>query len=126
MSEILNELKADFDRQLKKIDFKSYDPYSRPFMNALFIGQMFMCVKTLEEDDVEEELDGARKYFEMFKKTGDTTYKDMAGDELRHAGNLIKMHLAKSTDEKHKEMLNEREKERQELLRVVSDKTNER
>ena len=126
MSEILNELKKDFDNELKKIDFKAYDPYSRPFMNALFIGQMFMCMKTLEEDDVEEELDGARKYFEMYGETGDSTYKDMASDELRHAGNLIKMHLAKSTDEKQKEILAAREKERQELLRVVSDKTNER
>jgi hypothetical protein len=62
----------------------------------------------------------------MYKETGDSTYKDMASDELRHAGNLIKKHLATSTDEGHKEMLNAREKERQELLKVVSDKTNER
>lgn len=36
----LNEMKKDFDDALKQIDFKAYDPYSRKFMNALFIGQI--------------------------------------------------------------------------------------
>lgn len=117
------ELRKDFKSALSKIDFTAYDPYSRPFMNALFIGQMFMCMQALEcGDDVEEELDGARKYYAMFQETGDSTYKDMAGDELRHAGILIKKHLAKTTDESHREALNIHEKERQDMLKAMSVK----
>ena len=111
-------LKQDFKDALSKIDFsKEYDPYSRPFMKALFIGQLLMACEELE-DDVEEELDGARTYWEKFQETGDVQYREMAHDELRHAGILIKKHLAKA-DESEREYLNGLEKERQEMLKLV-------
>lgn len=115
------ELRRDFEEAVSRVDFKKYDPYSREFMKALFIGQMHMAAKSLcDEDDVEEELDGAEKYYEVYSRTGDAAYKDMASDELRHAGTLIKKHLAKATDEDRRAELNAHEKRRQEMLKVVS------
>ena len=93
MKEAVKELRKDFKEILSKIDFKEYDPYSKKFMTAGFVGQMWFLLKTLcEDDDVEEEIDGARTYFEKYLETNDTQYRDMAKDELRHAGILIKKH----------------------------------
>lgn len=114
----LEELKKDFHEALSHIDFsEAYDPYSKQFMKALFIGQLLVAVKEME-DDVEEEMDGARKYWETYLETNDIQYKEMAGDELRHAGILIKKHLAKA-DEHERAYLNGLEKDRQEMLRLV-------
>lgn len=115
------ELKHDFEEALSEIDFKKYDPYSREFMKALFIGQMYMAAKCVcEDDDVEEELNGARKYWEMFQESNDIQYKEMAHDELKHAGILIKKHLVKTSDELKRAELNWHEKERQEMLKMMS------
>ena len=118
-------LKEDFKDALSKIDFeKEYDPYDRAFMKALFLGQMWLAAKWLEsDDDVDDELDGARKYWRMFLQTNDQSYKEMAMDELRHAGILIKKRLANATDAKKKSWLDALEKERQEMLKAVSSKT---
>lgn len=70
-------------------------------------------------NDVKEELDGAKKYYDEYLKTGDVSYKDMANDELKHAGILIKKHLAKA-DERTKSSLNYLEKERQEMQKMFS------
>ena len=113
----LEELKKDFKEALSHIDFSEYDPYSRPFMKALFIGQLLMAVKDME-DDVDEELDGARNYWNKYLETNDVQYKEMAHDELKHAGILIKKHLA-TADESEKAYLNGLEKERQEMLKLV-------
>lgn len=113
-------LKEDFKDALSQIDFdKPYDPYSKPFMKALFIGQLLMACREIE-DDVEEELDGAKDYWERFNETGDVQYREMAHDELKHAGILIKKHMA-TADEKEKEYLNRLEKERTEMLRLVKE-----
>ena len=113
----LEELKKDFKEALSHIDFSEYDPYSKPFMKALFIGQLLMAVKEME-DDVDEELDGARNYWNKYLETNDVQYKEMAHDELKHAGILIKKHLA-TADESEKAYLNGLEKERQEMLKLV-------
>ncbi len=111
-------LKEDFKKALSHIDFENaYDPYSKTFMKALFIGQLLMACEELE-DDVEEELDGARTYWEKYQETGDVQFREMAHDELRHAGILIKKHLAKA-DESEKEYLNNLEEERQKMLKLV-------
>lgn len=115
------ELKHDFKELLSTIDFKAYNPFSKTFMKALFIGQMIMATKCVCEDyDVQDELDGAEKYFEMYKETSDVQYKEMASDELRHAGILIKKHLSKTTDDSEKEKLNLYEKDRQDMLKSIS------
>lgn len=121
LKEICGELRKDFKEALSHVDFMHYDPFKTPFMKVLFIGQVWMAVKMMyDDDDVQEELDGAAKYLETYTETGDTAYKDMASDELRHAGTLIKKHLAKPADDAEKNRLNEQEKERAEMLKVVS------
>ena len=113
-------LKEDFKDALSQIDFtKKYDPYSKTFMKALFIGQLLMACEELE-DDVEEELDGARNYWELYLETSDVQYKEMAHDELKHAGILIKKHLAKA-DESERDYLNKLEADRQSMLKAMKE-----
>ena len=122
MKDAVKELRKDFKDVLSKINFSEYDPYSKKFMTAIFVGQMWFLVKSLmEDDDVEEEIEGARTYFEKYLETNDTQYRDMAKDELRHAGILIKKHSEWADEEKQK-TLNQHEEERQELIKAI-DKT---
>jgi polyphosphate kinase len=89
-------------------------------MKASFIGQMWYLMKALhDDDDVEEELEGAETYMEKWHTTGDTVFRDMAKDELRHAGILIKKHYEWADDDK-KAVLEEHENKRQELLKMLS------
>jgi len=123
MKQEIKELRTDFKECISNIYFMNYDPFSKSFMKAGFIGQMWMLLKMLvEDDDVEEELDGARKYYENFLSSGDVTYKEMAKDELRHAGILIKKH-SEWADEEKKKHLEQQETERQEMLKMI-EKTN--
>ena len=118
MKEKLEELKKDFKDTVSKINFQRYDPYSRDFMTPLFIGMLFVAMKMIcDDDDVEEELDGAKEYMKRYSETMDNSYKDMAVDELRHAGILIKKHLENGGD---KLKLEEQDKERHELMKKVS------
>lgn len=122
MKDAVKELRKDFKDVLSKINFNEYDPYSKKFMTASFVGQMWFLVKSLmEDDDVEEEIEGAKTYFEKYLETNDTQYRDMAKDELRHAGILIKKHSEWADEEKQK-TLNQHEEERQELIKAI-DKT---
>ena len=121
MSWEMEELEKDFLEALSKIDFKKYDPYSRTFMTPLFIGMLLTAMK-MAEDDVEEELKGAESYYETFLETGDSDFKGMASDELRHAGILIKKHLAKNPDSEKREKLNALEKRRQDMMKMIASK----
>lgn len=120
-----NELRSDFRLSLRKIDPHGYDPFSRKFMEALFIGQMWQILHGMKEvpddifSDIEEEFDGAKKYYKTYEETGDNSYKEMSGDEIRHAGILIKKSLAKTTDAETKRKLNLYEEKRQSLARMV-------
>lgn len=120
MEMAMKELKKDFKEALSEINFKEYDPWSKKFMKASFIGQMWYLMKALhDDDDVEEELEGAETYMEKWHTTGDTVFRDMAKDELRHAGILIKKHYEWADDDK-KAVLEEHENKRQELLKMLS------
>ena len=120
MKDDLKELKRDFKEVLSVIDFTEYDPFSKVFMKASFIGQMWLLLKTLYEDDeVGEEIEGAEKYIKKFEESGDTQFRDMAKDELRHAGILIKKNYEWADDEK-KAALEQHENKRQELLKKLS------
>lgn len=89
------ELEKDLVRALENIDFKAYHPCSKRFVAAMNIGLMLDIInKQLEREPIMEEIDGAKKYLADFKSTGDTTYKNMAHDELRHAEILL--HKAKT------------------------------
>jgi len=115
----MKELKKDFRDSLSEINFKDYDPWSKKFMKASFIGQMWFLLKALrDDDDVEEELEGAETYMEKWHTTGDSAFRDMAKDELRHAGILIKKHYEWADDDK-KALLEEHENKRQELLKML-------
>lgn len=121
MKEALKELRKDFKESVSKIDFKHYDPYSKQFMTAGFIGQMWFLMKSLYEDDeVEGELDGAKEYMARYEDTGDTAFRDMAKDELKHAGILIKKKYEWADGEK-KVRLEEQENERQTLLKEIEE-----
>ena len=116
---VMQELEKDFRHLVSCVDFDGYDPFSKDFMRACLVGQMLATMKILE-DDVDEELDGAKKYYETYLETGDNSYKDMANDELRHAGILIKKHLAEPHDDAVKEKMNSLERERQDMMRKMS------
>lgn len=119
MKQAIKELKKDFKDTLTEINFKEYDPFSKVFMKAGFIGQMWMLIKMLhDDDDVAEELEGAEKYLEKYHSTGDVAFRDMAKDELKHAGILIKKHYEWADDEK-KAVLEEHENKRQELMKMI-------
>lgn len=123
MSNDIEELRNDLKEVLKCIDFKKYDPMSKMFERALNIGLMLVSVETLEKtEDVKEELDGAKNYFEIYLKTNDVQFRDMASDELKHAGILIKKHLAKTTDEHKIKKLNDYEDERLDMLKIITPK----
>lgn len=113
------ELEDDFRHLVSCVDFNGYDPFSRDFMRACLVGQMLMTMKMLG-NDVEEELEGAEKYLDMYKKTSNVMFRDMASDELRHAGNLIKFHMSKTSDANEKKRLEDYEKKRADMERTVS------
>ena len=123
MKDCIKILKEDFKEAVSQIDFKGpYNPWGKAFMKASFLGEMWFLMKSLYEDDeVESEIEGARTYFERFLTTGDTTFRDMAKDELRHAGILIKKD-SEWADEDKKKILDAHESERQELMKAI-DKT---
>lgn len=124
MSEDIEEVKSDLKEALKCIDFKKYDPMSKMFERTLNIGLMLMNLITLEKtDDVKEELDGAKEYFEIYLQTNDIQFKEMASDELKHAGILIKKHLSKTDNEHRIKELNEYENERMDMLKIVAPKS---
>lgn len=121
----MKELRQDFKNAVSEIDFKKYDPFSKPFMKAGFIGQMWALIKMLhDDDDVESELEGAEEYMEKWHSTGDTAFRDMAKDELRHAGILIKKHYEWADDEK-KAVLEEHENKRLELMKRLEAESKE-
>ena len=125
MTEALKELTNDFKEAVSKIDFKNYDPYSKTFMKPLFIGQLLLAMKSVEsDDDVEEELDGAETYLNKYLTTGDSSYKEMASDELKHAGILIKKHLVNANDTM-KNKLASYKKERQNMYKRIASKDTE-
>lgn len=121
MNKDIEEVKNDLTEALKCIDFKNYDPMSKMFERTLNIGLMLTNLVTLEKiDDVKEELDGAENYYDLYLETNDIQYKEMANDELKHAGILIKKHLSTVTDEKQREKLNSYENSRQEMIKKIS------
>jgi hypothetical protein len=128
MMDCVNELEHDFREALEEIDFSAYSPYSRPFMKALFIGQMWELMCRLHKDgsepsmyaDIEEELDGAKKYYADYKKSGEADFKSMASDELKHAGILIKKHMAKADTQEAKDHIAKLDSERSKLLAMVN------
>lgn len=95
-----DELKKDFVGSLEHIDFDRYDSSSYEFRSAERKACMWACIDRMLCDDgdawhddatsdIDEELKGAEKYADMYRLTGRSIYREMAGDELKHAGYLI-------------------------------------
>lgn len=135
-ADIEHEVMLDFKDAIKEINFKKYNPYSGDFMKALFLGQMWdlLCkmntacnceVKHHEDEmfeDVLEELEGAEKYTEMFNTSGDSIYRELAKDELKHASILINKYNGMTTDEKEIQKLREMTNRHNELLSMLESK----
>ena len=104
MDSSIDEVLNDFKTALKNIDFSSYNPNSSEFLTALNLGLMWNILCEMNDcgespapisehksvDDIDEELSGAKKYLQKYSETQDSTYREMASDELKHANFLIK------------------------------------
>lgn len=95
------EVKSDFDLALEKINFSAYNPNSAEFTNALRIGLMWHLLCELDggeadtesqkaDDEIADEIMGAKKYLQRYIDSGDMNFREMASDELRHAEILLK------------------------------------
>lgn len=118
MDSSIDEVLNDFKTALKNIDFSSYNPNSSEFLTALNLGLMWNILCEMNDcgesstpisehksvDDIDEELSGAKKYLQKYSETQDSTYREMASDELKHANFLIKKAYSKlpSGEEKMK------------------------
>lgn len=136
MDSIIKEVYSDFKNSLSNIDFNSYNPNSPEFLSALNVGLMWHLLQEIggenienkivpemetEKDEISDELHGAKKYFQKFMDSGDSVYKEMAKDELKHAEILIKKANAKLPSGEEKARLKEYELE----LKEISEKINE-
>lgn len=91
----IEELKKDFSEMLEKVDMTAYNPMSSDFQKLLNIGAMWYLLNKMDkvqedvfEDDYEEakeEIEGADKYFNMYKLEKNPALKSMASQELNHA-----------------------------------------
>lgn len=102
----LRILKEDFEHLMGDIDIENgYDPCDSHFTRALNVGLMWKVCKAMHDDSdvvmtrsledseldfIESELEGAERYLEMYATTKDSSYKDMAYDELKHSNILIR------------------------------------
>lgn len=124
-SSIEKEVYNDFKNALKSIDFNSYNPESTEFNKALSIGLMWklldeICehaeeheekIEPYSDDNIYNEIQGAKKYFQKYMDSGDENYKEMSKDELKHAGILIKKAYAKLPGSEEKNKLKDYEAE---------------
>lgn len=127
-TDIICELKKDFEESLENIDFNSYNPNSSEFQTALRIGLMLhilpqdmkieeksMKIETVEKDDISEEIMGAKKYLQKYHETSDSIFKEMSNDELKHAEILIKKVYSKLPNNEDKTRLKNYEDEIKEI-----------
>lgn len=135
MDSTISEVFADFLTLLANIDFKAYNPNSQEFTSALNAGLMWHLLSEMKETDVPEtkmpamaesedeisdELHGAKKYYQKFLDGGDTAFKEMAEDELKHAGILIKKANSKLPSGEEKAKLKSYEAELKELSDMIN------
>ena len=114
-----DEVLNDFKDAVERIDFAAYNPDTSEFDRALRIGLMWHllcengecnseCAEVVKEaesvDEIQDEIFGAKKYFQKYLDTQDVSFLDMAKDELRHGSILLKKANARlpSGDEKKK------------------------
>ena len=134
MDTSIDEVCSDFRKALSEIDFSSYNPNSQQFDSALRLGLMWHLLKEMdgeyvdekeivqgEKDDISDELFGAKKYFQKYMDSGDFSYMEMAKDELKHAGILIKKANSKLPSGEEKAKLKSYEDELKEISEQMKD-----
>lgn len=122
------EVGGDFRKALEKINFKKYNPNSAEFTNALRMGLMWHLLREVDgieptekpetsksDDEIADEISGAKRYLQRFIETSDTAFRDMASDELRHAEILLKKANARLPGGEEKQRLKEYESEIREV-----------
>lgn len=130
-----DEVFKDFKESLSKIDFSKYNPKSSDFETALFTGLMWMLLDECDEggvqvlsmetseepsDGISEELHDAKKYLQKYLDTRDSSYKDMASDELKHAGILLRKAYNKTIGNEERSRLKKYETEITQVSQQIS------
>ena len=99
----VEEVRADFMEAVGKIDFGSYDPFSSSFDSALRIGLMWQILKELDKSAPEEvspdgiavQIEQAKRLLQKSIDTDDSSYRELAVQELETAETLVKKSLAR-------------------------------
>jgi lysyl-tRNA synthetase class I len=116
--DIKSELKNDFDSAISNIDFSNYNPNSKEFMTALFVGAMLHLIDEDEDsdDEIDDELHSAKKYLNRYIENKDLSFKEMVKDELKHAETLIRKQQSKLLTSGKKNKIKEQEAKHNAIL----------
>lgn len=122
----IKEVMEDFKKALKKIDFeKGYNPESSEFNRALNIGLMWRLlykISSFSESDgdiVADVIRISKVYLQKYIDTSDSSFKDMAGDMVRHATILVKKANARLPSAEEKKKLRNYEAEINEVMAQI-------
>lgn len=125
---VKSELLEDFRQTVNTIDFSKYNPNSNEFKKALYIGLMWKLFNdydsdndkvVVKKDDISDELDGAKHYYDKYLETKDESYKRMALDEINHGNFLVKKALSKLPNVVEKEKLKSYERDLSDLEKQI-------
>lgn len=129
---IRDEVLKDFKESVSKIDFAKYNPKSDEFETALFTGLMYMILdKTQDdlatsyeesEDEISEEIHGAKKYLQRYMDTNEENYRKMASDELDHASFLLRKAYNKPIGNEDRSKLKKYESEIEQVRSYLSSR----
>ena len=129
MDEREEVVKGDFIESLDRIDFsEAYNPLSSDYDKALRLGLMWMLMCKMGQTDVPAEKSAdipdndisalilsAKRLLQKSIDTGDSSYKGMAEESLKIAGNLVKKAYARLPAGEEKARLKSNETEISEL-----------
>lgn len=129
MDERKDVVRDDFVESLDRIDFsEAYNPLSSDYDKALRLGLMWMLmckmggeegaagkVADVPADDISTLISSAKRLLQKSIDTGDSSYKGMAEESLKIAGNLVKKAYARLPAGEEKARLKSNETEISEL-----------
>ena len=105
--ETVDEVRKDFEAAVSQIDFGRYAPSSTEFQQALDLGLMWLVlttmagivkpseVKAVAVDEIGEEILLAKRMLQKAIDTDDSSYRELAVQELETAETLVKKSLAR-------------------------------
>lgn len=129
MDERKEVVKGDFIESLNRINFsEAYNPLSSDYDKALRLGLMWMLmckmggdedaagkVADVPADDISALISSAKRLLQKSIDTGDSSYREMAEESLKIAGNLVKKAYARLPAGEEKARLKSNETEISEL-----------